>query len=49
MIPTTVSYFTKEGEKGNANPFYSASLYAIGIITIFTSLGLIDIITPNQI
>jgi len=41
MIPITVSYFTKEGEKGNANPFYSASLYAIGIITIFTSLGLI--------
>jgi len=41
MIPITVSYFTKEGEKGNTNPFYSASLYAIGIITIFTSLGLI--------
>ena len=41
MIPITVSYFTKEGEKGNSNPLYSASLYAIGIITIFTSLGLI--------
>jgi len=41
MIPITVSYFTKEGEKGNSNPLFSASLYAFGIITIFTSLGLI--------
>ncbi len=41
MIPITVSYFTKEGEKGNSNPLFSASLYAVGIITIFTSLGLI--------
>ena len=41
MIPITVSYFTKEGEKENSNPIFSASLYAIGIIIIFTSLGLI--------
>jgi len=41
MIPITVSYFTKEGEKDNTNPFFSASLYAAGIIAIFTSLGLI--------
>ncbi len=41
MIPITVSYFTKEGEKENNNPIFSASLYALGIIFIFTTLGLI--------
>ena len=41
MIPITVSYFTKEGEKKDANPIFSASLYALGIVLIFTSLGLI--------
>jgi len=41
MIPITVSYFTKEGEKENTSPFFSAALYAIGIVVIFTSLGLI--------
>ena len=41
MIPITVSYFTKEGEKDNTSPIFSASLYAVGIIVIFTSLGLI--------
>ena len=41
MIPITVSYFTKEGEKENNNPIFSASLYALGIIFIFTTLGLL--------
>ena len=41
MIPITVSYFTKEGEKEDSSPLFSASLYAIGIVIIFTSLGLI--------
>jgi len=41
MIPITVSYFTKEGEKENSSPIFSASLYAIGIVIIFTFLGLI--------
>ena len=41
MIPITVSYFTKEGEKDNNNPIFSASLYALGIIVIFTTLGLL--------
>lgn len=41
MIPITVSYFTKEGEKENNNPIFSASLYALGIIVIFTTLGLL--------
>ena len=41
MIPITVSYFTKEGEKENGNPLKSASIYALGIIVIFSSLGII--------
>ncbi|MDB4859408.1 thioredoxin family protein [Candidatus Marinimicrobia bacterium] len=41
MIPITVSYFTKEGEKEDNNPVFSASLYALGIIVIFTTLGLL--------
>ena len=41
MIPITVSYFTKEGEKEDNNPIFSASLYALGIIVIFTTLGLL--------
>ena len=40
MIPITVSYFTKEGEKENNNPLVSACIYALGIIFIFTFLGL---------
>ena len=41
MIPITVSYFTKEGEKENNSPIFSASLYALGIVFIFTTLGLL--------
>ena len=41
MIPITVSYFTKVGEKDNSSPLFSASLYALGIVLIFTSLGLL--------
>ena len=41
MIPITVSFFTKMGEDKNSSPLYSSSIYTIGIITIFTSLGLI--------
>ena len=41
MIPITVSYFTKEGEKENNNPLTSALIYALGIIIIFTFLGLL--------
>ena len=29
MIPITVSYFTKEGEKENNNPLIEANLYHI--------------------
>ena len=41
MIPITVSYFTKLGEKDNTKPFISASIYALGIIVIFSLLGLL--------
>ena len=41
MIPITVSYFTKEGEKEGSKPVKSALIYASGIIIIFTLLGLI--------
>ena len=41
MIPITVSFFTKEGEKEDASPLFSASIYTIGIIVIFSLLGLL--------
>ena len=41
MIPITVSFFTKEGERENSNPIFSASFYAISIVFIFTFLGLV--------
>ena len=45
MIPITVSFFTKQGEKEGNNPLKSAIIYALGIIVIFTSLGLILAVT----
>ena len=41
MIPITVSYFTKEGEKEDNNPLIAASIYGLGIIGTFTLIGLI--------
>ena len=41
MIPITVSFFTKHGEDNDTNPIYAALTYTIGIIIIFTSLGLL--------
>ena len=45
MIPITVSYFTKAGEKENSSPVFSATIYTLGIIVIFTGLGLILALT----
>ena len=45
MIPITVSFFTKAGEKENSTPLFSALVYTFGIIVIFTSLGLILALT----
>ena len=45
MIPITVSFFTKAGEKEDSSPLFSALVYTIGIIIIFTSLGLILALT----
>ena len=41
MIPITVSFFTKHGEDSDTNPIFAAFVYTIGIIIIFTSLGLL--------
>ena len=45
MIPITVAFFTKVGEKENSSPLFSALVYTVGIIIIFTSLGLILALT----
>ena len=45
MIPITVSFFTKQGEQEGNRPLKSAITYALGIIIIFTSLGLILAVT----
>ena len=45
MIPITVSFFTKAGEKENTSPLFSATVYTLGIIIIFTGLGLILALT----
>ena len=45
MIPITVSFFTKQGEQEGNKPLKSAITYALGIIVIFTSLGLILAVT----
>ncbi|MBC8255925.1 MAG: thioredoxin family protein [Candidatus Marinimicrobia bacterium] len=45
MIPITVSFFTKAGEKEDSHPLFSALVYTVGIIVIFTSLGLLLALT----
>lgn len=42
MIPVTVSFFTKESEKGGRKGVLrSALLYCIGIVTTFTAIGIV--------
>ncbi|NQV36771.1 MAG: thioredoxin family protein [Candidatus Marinimicrobia bacterium] len=41
MIPITVSFFTHQGEVGGANPIKQATVYALGIISTFSVLGLL--------
>ncbi len=41
MIPITVSYFTKKSEKQKGKGLRDASLYALGIISTFTALGIV--------
>ena len=52
MIPITISFFTKLGEqseshksKKNLSPLSAATVYALGIIVIFTLLGLVLALT----
>ena len=40
MIPITVSFFTKKGEEQGVSPIKQASVYALGIIVIFSLLGI---------
>ena len=40
MIPITVSFFTKKGEEKDVSPIKQASVYALGIIAIFSLLGI---------
>ncbi len=41
MIPITVSFFTKRSEKDKSKGVRDAFLYALGIISTFTALGII--------
>lgn len=41
MIPITVSFFTKRHEKHRSKALRDASLYAVGIISTFTGIGIV--------
>lgn len=41
MIPITVSFFLKQGEKEGRRPLALASTYAVSIIVTFTAIGLL--------
>jgi len=41
MIPITVSFFTQQGETSGKKPISNALVYALGIITTFTLLGIL--------
>ena len=45
MIPITVSFFLKQGENRTMPATKSAGLYALGIIVIYSALGLILALT----
>ncbi|MCK4579576.1 MAG: thiol:disulfide interchange protein, partial [Candidatus Marinimicrobia bacterium] len=45
MIPITVSFFLKQGEDNSMPPLKSAGLYAVGIIVIYSALGLLLALT----
>jgi len=39
MIPITMSYFLKRGEAGRGDSIFQASLFCLGIVVLFTALG----------
>lgn len=45
MIPLTVSFFTKGGEKANAKGVRNAFIYGLSIIVIYVSMGLFVTLT----
>jgi len=45
MIPITVSFFLKQGESGEIPPLKAAGLYGIGIVIIYSLLGILLALT----
>ncbi len=45
MIPITVSYFLKQGESGDIKPFRAAGFYGVGIIIIYSVMGILLALT----
>ncbi|UCH61709.1 MAG: thioredoxin family protein [Fidelibacterota bacterium] len=45
MIPITVSFFLKQGESGEIPPLKAAGLYGIGIVVIYSLLGVLLALT----
>lgn len=45
MIPITVSFFLKQGESGEIPPLKAAGLYGVGIVVIYSLLGLLLALT----
>ena len=41
MVPITVSYFTQRASRDHGGALWSASVFAAGIVTTFTALGLL--------
>ncbi len=45
MIPITVSFFTRQGETEGTSPVRSAFLYSLGIVVIYTAVGMLLSVT----
>ena len=45
MIPITVSFFTHQGESSGGKPIRSATIYALGIIIIYSAVGMLLSVT----
>ncbi len=45
MIPITISFFTQQGEKEGSKPVKSAAVYALGIVIIYSVVGMLLSVT----
>ncbi|MBC8479172.1 MAG: hypothetical protein H8D46_01805 [FCB group bacterium] len=45
MIPITVSFFAQQGENEGGRPVLSAAVYALGIVVIYSAIGMILSVT----